>query len=103
MSSARHNKHLTLYAAYAAGREDPWVAPLYGHRAKRLLPSAVYFELSPAGHCPHHEAPTAVNSIIATFVAAVEAGQQHQHELMQVRCWCYILLQPVINHHVLFV
>ncbi|KAF6264364.1 hypothetical protein COO60DRAFT_1698391 [Scenedesmus sp. NREL 46B-D3] len=67
----------------AYGREDPWVAPLYGHRAKRLLPSAVYLELSPAGHCPHHEAPTAVNSIIATFVAAVEAGQQHQHALMQ--------------------
>jgi pimeloyl-ACP methyl ester carboxylesterase len=73
-----------MFPAVCAGREDPWVAPLYGHRAKRLLPSAVYFELSPAGHCPHHEAPTAVNSIISTFVAAVEAGQQHQHELMQV-------------------
>jgi hypothetical protein len=61
------------------------VAPLYGHRAKRLLPSAVYLELSPAGHCPHHEAPTAVNSIIAAFIDAVEVGQHHQHELMQVR------------------
>jgi hypothetical protein len=28
---------------------------------------------------------TTVNSIISTFVAAVEAGQQHQHALMQVR------------------
>uniref|UniRef100_A0A383VJB4 AB hydrolase-1 domain-containing protein n=1 Tax=Tetradesmus obliquus TaxID=3088 RepID=A0A383VJB4_TETOB len=67
----------------AYGREDPWVAPLYGHRAKRLLPAAVYLELSPAGHCPHHEAPTAVNSIIATFVAAVEAGQHQQHAALQ--------------------
>lgn len=75
--------NITSVVCYA-GREDPWVAPLYGHRAKRLLPAAVYLELSPAGHCPHHEAPTAVNSIIATFVAAVEAGQHQQHAALQV-------------------
>jgi hypothetical protein len=40
---------------------------------KRALPSATYLELAPAGHCPHHEAPAAVNSIIQTWVAAVEA------------------------------
>ena len=28
------------------GREDPWVVPLWGQRLKRLLPDAVYLEVS---------------------------------------------------------
>ncbi|KAG0616962.1 hypothetical protein M758_5G155500 [Ceratodon purpureus] len=39
------------------GKEDPWVVPFWGQRAKQRNPDAVYYELSPAGHCPHHEAP----------------------------------------------
>eukprot|EP00775_Hariotina_reticulata_P005832 gene5832-6073_t len=68
----------------AYGREDPWVVPLWGQRLKRALPAAQYLELTPAGHCPHHEAPMAINNIITTWVAAVEAGQHTQHELLQV-------------------
>jgi hypothetical protein len=59
--------------------------PIWGQRLKRQLPAATYLELAPAGHCPHHEAPTAINSIIETYVAAVEAGQHTQHDLLQVR------------------
>uniref|UniRef100_A0A7I4D1T7 AB hydrolase-1 domain-containing protein n=1 Tax=Physcomitrium patens TaxID=3218 RepID=A0A7I4D1T7_PHYPA len=39
------------------GKEDPWVVPFWGQRAKQRNPDAIYYELSPAGHCPHHEAP----------------------------------------------
>lgn len=77
-------------AAAAAGRDDPWVVPIWGQRLKRQLPAATYLELAPAGHCPHHEAPIAINSIIETYVAAVEVGQ-HTHNLLQVRSRGWLL------------
>ncbi|KAF8068342.1 hypothetical protein HT031_002031 [Scenedesmus sp. PABB004] len=75
---------LTCPVCLAYGSQDPWVVPLWGQRLKRRVPSAAYLELSPVGHCPHHEAPTAVNHIITTWVAAVEAGEHESHELVQV-------------------
>lgn len=39
------------------GKEDPWVKPIWGLQVKRQLPEAPYYELSPAGHCPHDEVP----------------------------------------------
>ena len=56
------------------GREDPWVVPLWGQRLKRRVPGAIYLELSPSGHCPHHETPAAVNALVADFVAATVSG-----------------------------
>ncbi|GFR43641.1 hypothetical protein Agub_g4742, partial [Astrephomene gubernaculifera] len=58
------------------GKEDPWVRPLWGQRLKRRLPGATYLELSPAGHCPHHEAPRAVNRALRAWVGALEGGRQ---------------------------
>ncbi|KAG2483341.1 hypothetical protein HYH03_017789 [Edaphochlamys debaryana] len=52
------------------GREDPWVRPIWGQRLKRRLPAATYLELSPAGHCPHHETPAAVNRALRAWLAA---------------------------------
>ncbi|KAG2445634.1 hypothetical protein HXX76_000244 [Chlamydomonas incerta] len=60
------------------GKEDPWVRPLWGQRLKRRLPEALYLELSPAGHCPHHETPAAVNRALRAWVAAQEARPQPQ-------------------------
>ncbi|EFJ51045.1 hypothetical protein VOLCADRAFT_79935 [Volvox carteri f. nagariensis] len=57
------------------GKEDPWVRPLWGQRLKRRLPTATYLELSPAGHCPHHEAPAAVNKALRAWVAAQERAR----------------------------
>lgn len=57
------------------GKEDPWVRPLWGQRLKRRLPAATYLELSPAGHCPHHEAPAAVNRMLRAWVAVQEAAR----------------------------
>lgn len=105
------------------GKEDPWIQPIWGHRAKRVLtkvfltplnplrppttanqPSfpqptdiassfitshpassrtklitprrlqAPYMELSPAGHCPHHEVPEAVNHLFKEWVRSSEMG-----------------------------
>jgi len=54
------------------GKEDPWIVPYWGQRAKRVLPHAPYFELSPTGHCPHHESPLAVNSIMESWTRSVD-------------------------------
>ena len=58
------------------GASDPWVVPLWGQRFKRAVPHAAYYELAPVGHCPHHEAPNAVNALVADWVAAAEARLQ---------------------------
>lgn len=56
------------------GKEDPWITPYWGQRVKRIKPADIpYFELSHTGHCPHHESPIAVNSILDTWVHAVES------------------------------
>merc|ERR1719329_1581636 len=60
--------------ALAYGKEDPWIVPVWGFRAKRSLPNARYWEISPAGHCPHHEAPEAINLLLREWVAATEVG-----------------------------
>lgn len=39
------------------GKEDPWVRPVWGLQVKRRVPEAPYYEISPAGHCPHDEVP----------------------------------------------
>jgi pimeloyl-ACP methyl ester carboxylesterase len=55
------------------GKEDPWITPYWGQRVKRIKPTEIpYFELSNTGHCPHHESPAAVNSIIIAWANAVE-------------------------------
>ena len=56
------------------GAEDPWVVPLWGQRLKRRVPDATYYELSPAGHCPHHEQPKAVNALMASWLANQVSG-----------------------------
>lgn len=39
------------------GKEDPWVMPIFGLQVKSQVPDAPYYEISPAGHCPHDEVP----------------------------------------------
>ena len=58
----------SIKVAMCYGREDPWVVPLWGQRLKRVVTSAKYYELSPAGHCPHDEAPECVNAVIRSLI-----------------------------------
>jgi len=51
------------------GKEDPWVSPMWGQRAFRRLGADVpYYELSPTGHCPHHESPVATNLALCDWL-----------------------------------
>ncbi|OUS42540.1 Alpha/Beta hydrolase protein [Ostreococcus tauri] len=59
--------------ALVYGKEDPWVVPLWGQRLKRAIPRAHYYELSPVGHCPAHEAPETVNSILSRYLQFCES------------------------------
>lgn len=46
------------------GKEDPWVTPIWGLQVKRKVPDAPYYEISPAGHCPHDEVPEVITTCI---------------------------------------
>ena len=46
---------------------------MWGQRLKRRIPDAAYFELSPAGHCPHHEAPGPVNNLVSMWIASLDS------------------------------
>ena len=49
------------------GCEDPWVGPIWGKKIKKELPNAPYYEISPAGHCPHDEVPEVQNEQVKNF------------------------------------
>jgi len=67
-------KDISTYLVY--GKEDPWVRPIWGQRAARRFAEggrvAPYYELSPAGHCVHHEAPHAVAACVLKLIRDVE-------------------------------
>lgn len=54
-------KSLDLPICLMYGKEDPWVRPVWGLQVKRQLPEAPYYQISPAGHCPHDEVPEVCN------------------------------------------
>ncbi|AED91942.1 Alpha/beta hydrolase fold-1 [Arabidopsis suecica] len=56
------------------GREDPWVRPLWGKKIKKEIPNAPYYEISPAGHCPHDEVPEVVNYLMRGWIKHLESG-----------------------------
>lgn len=55
------------------GREDPWVKPVWGQQVKSRVPEALYYEISPAGHCPHSEVPEVVNFLLRGWIRSVES------------------------------
>ncbi|KAH6765865.1 pheophytinase [Perilla frutescens var. hirtella] len=55
------------------GKDDPWVRPIWGLQVKRRVPDAPYYEISPAGHCPHDEVPEVVNFLLRGWVEKLES------------------------------
>lgn len=55
------------------GKEDPWVRPLWGLHVKRQIPEAPYYQISPAGHCPHDEVPEVVNYLLRGWIKSLES------------------------------
>lgn len=56
------------------GKEDPWVKPIWGLQVKRQVPEAPYYEISPAGHCPHDEVPEVVNFLLRGWIRTLESN-----------------------------
>lgn len=56
------------------GKEDPWVTPMWGFRVKRQLADAPYYQISPAGHCPHDEVPEVVNFLLRGWIKSLESN-----------------------------
>jgi pimeloyl-ACP methyl ester carboxylesterase len=52
------------------GMQDPWIRPGAADRIQQLYPTARRVEVN-AGHCPHDEAPEAVNAAIKDFAMDV--------------------------------
>lgn len=55
------------------GKDDPWVRPVWGLQVKRRVPDAPYYEISPAGHCPHDEVPEVVNFLLRGWIQSLES------------------------------
>lgn len=49
------------------GEQDPWIRPAAADKIQALYPSSKRVSID-AGHCPHDEAPEAVNSAICDFI-----------------------------------
>ncbi|KAG7945786.1 hypothetical protein I3843_14G006500 [Carya illinoinensis] len=54
------------------GKEDPWVRPFWGLQVKRQVPEVPYYQISPAGHCPHDEVPEVVNYLLRGWIKNLE-------------------------------
>jgi len=70
--AAREVPTLLLY-----GDDDPWIVRWWAERAAgRISGVGEYYAISPAGHCPHHEAPAAFNRVLVDWLrrADGEAG-----------------------------
>lgn len=47
--------------------------PVWGLQVKQQVPEAPYYEISPAGHCPHDEVPEAVNYLLRGWIKNLES------------------------------
>lgn len=76
------------------------VKPLWGQRLKRVCPDAQYYEVSPAGHCPHHEAPATVALVLSSWISQVRCNEGiRKHEFLGVECYtipCKVVLSSGI-------
>ena len=68
------------------GREDPWITPFWSQRIKRILPLSYLIELSPCGHCPHHECPEIVNSLLVEWIRNVDELSPVAYPRLLRRC-----------------
>lgn len=68
--SRSHINNVPVCLVY--GKEDPWVKPIWGLQVKKQVPEAPYYEISPAGHCPHDEVPEVVNYLLRGWINSLE-------------------------------
>ncbi|CAK0908278.1 unnamed protein product, partial [Prorocentrum cordatum] len=58
------------------GEDDPWIVPFWARRAADRVSAGVgeYYAISPAGHCPHHEAPAAFNTVLLNWLQRIDSN-----------------------------
>lgn len=61
----------------AYGKDDPWVMPICGMQVKNQVPDAPYYEISPAGHCPHDEVPEVLTITTITMLSSRTQSQKY--------------------------
>lgn len=55
------------------GEQDPWIRPAAADKIQALKPDAQRVSLQ-AGHCPHDEVPSQVNSALEQFMMELQAA-----------------------------
>lgn len=55
------------------GKDDPWVNTFWGLQVKQQLPEAPYYQISPAGHCPHDEVPEVFHLSFMPYICRNES------------------------------
>ena len=76
----------------AYGKDDPWVMPICGMQVKNQVPDAPYYEISPAGHCPHDEVPEVLTT--TTITMSSESQVRNTTRLAHVlKSFCCLILQ----------
>ena len=55
------------------GESDPWIRPAAADQIQALYPAQSQRVSIDAGHCPHDEAPDAVNAAIASFMKRIHS------------------------------
>ncbi|KAK4253768.1 hypothetical protein QN277_010403 [Acacia crassicarpa] len=64
------------------GKEDPWVRPIWGFQVKTKVPEAPYYQISPAGHCPHDEVPEVINFLLRGWIKNLESQGSYSLPLL---------------------
>lgn len=70
------------------------MVPIWAQRLKRGAPRVQYYELTPAGHCPHHETPAAVATVVRAWITT--QVRTNPVGLLSVRGNCCVLT-PISN------
>jgi pimeloyl-ACP methyl ester carboxylesterase len=55
------------------GEKDPWIRPAAADLIQQLHPAATRVSID-AGHCPHDEAPEAVNEALISWLDTIGFG-----------------------------
>ena len=89
---------LSCDCLFLFGARDPWCTPAFAKKMIQALPddgsiAKRYLELDNVGHCPNHEAPTAVASAISAWMHAADRRTFPFEEKVFVETWGDIRMQ----------
>lgn len=60
--------------------------PICGMQVKNQLPNAPYYEISPAGHCPHDEVPEVLTNNVVFHARSLKCNEISSHLMFFEGC-----------------